>query len=284
MRRAKALPLARQNVSRLLADLKHDPVGKWRLHLKIAHELLAERKSISSEAAVCLIINSVSAAQECAVKINNRSLDISAYRACVKFRDSLERIANCAKRSSAELRRQLDAAVLPLVREGPGDLEVMGAIFDGAAGVFKRFPEHEPAQAALAIMCDLEAADDDAFVMKNMYESLGNLDRRRIEKALDAISKRDFEKYMSAARVFKTLASTLEDDPATKSSNSIRTLLVEYCVEIGKLWLAAGLRPSRTRREGDPAYKVLSIGSQISFSLKWSNQTRSAIERIRMRS
>src|SRR5262249_41129729 len=128
---AHAIPLARRRLNPFVLDLKSKPTEKWPPHLRRAWNILRSETelALSEEAALSLIIKSVSAAHKCGQAINQRSADIAEFQTRTKLRDTLRRIAKCSKRAPARLRRQLDGQVVPLIRGSTINLEVIDTIF-----------------------------------------------------------------------------------------------------------------------------------------------------------
>jgi hypothetical protein len=125
-RHARAIPLARRRLNSFVLDLESKPTEEWPPHLRRARNIVCSESepALPEEAALSLIIKSVSAAHKCGQAINQRSADIAEFQTRVKLHDPLRRIAKCAKRAPARLRRRLDKQVVALIRESVIDLEV----------------------------------------------------------------------------------------------------------------------------------------------------------------
>ena len=255
-RQARAIPLARRRLNSFVLDLKSKPTDEWPPHLRRAWNILHSESELAlfEEAALSLIIKSVSAAHKCAQAINQRSAEIAEFQTCTKLHDTLRRIAKCAKRAPARLRRLLDEQVVPLIREGTIDLEVIGAIFDAAVAAFREFPKVEASRTALREMCGMPPDHVRVVVIKSEYAAAGEAYQRQAEGAIAALAKSSNHK-LSASDVFNALASPLGSDQGTRPNAQIYDLIVEYVAEIATFWRQAGLRPSRATRLEDPTYR-----------------------------
>ena len=109
----------------------------------MARRLLCNELGLTEEEMLTIVTGSVTAAHDCARAINRRSVDIIEFKARDKLGVAFARIAKCAKRAPAKLRRRLNERLIPLIREAPIDLEVIEAIFDAAVAAFWEFPKEE---------------------------------------------------------------------------------------------------------------------------------------------
>jgi hypothetical protein len=210
--------------------------------------------ALSEEVALSLIIKSVSAAHKCGQAINQRSGDIAKYETRTKLHDKLRRIAKCAKRAPARLRRRLDEQLVSVIRENTIDLEVIDAIFDAAVAAFREFPKVEPSRTALREMCGMAPDHDRIVMIKSEYVAVGKTYQRKAEDAIAALAKLSSHQA-SASDVFNALASVLHSDKTTHPNAQIFDLIVDYVAEIATIWRQAGLRPSRARHPEDPTYR-----------------------------
>lgn len=137
-RQARPIHLARRRLGPLLLALKSSPAEKWPKLLSMARRLLCNELGLTEEEMLTVVTGSVTAAHGCARAINRRSVDIIEFKARDKLGVAFARIAKCAKRAPAKLRRRLNERLIPLIREAPIDLEVIEAIFDAAVGVSER--------------------------------------------------------------------------------------------------------------------------------------------------
>src|SRR6266478_3050270 len=126
--------------------------------------------------------------------INRRSVDIAKVRGRDELGVAFARIAKCAKRAPAKLRRRLNESIVALVRENCVDLEVIEAILDSAAAVFAEFPKEEAAKTALRLMCGMTPDHDRIVMIKGDYSVLSNADQRKAENAIGAFAKASNDK------------------------------------------------------------------------------------------
>jgi hypothetical protein len=254
-RRARAVHLARRRLNSFVLDLKSKPTVEWPPHLRLAWNTLHSESELAlpEAAALSLIIKCVSAAHKCGQTINQRSGDIAEFQNRTKLHDTLRRIAKCAKRAPARLRRRLDEQVVPLTRESTIDLEVIDAIFDAAVAAWWEFPTVEASRTALREMCGMPPDHDRVVVIKSLYAAVGEAYQREAEGAIAALAKSPNHK-LSASDVFNALASALCSEQDTRPNAQIYDLIVEYVGEIATFWRQAGLRPSRATRLEDPTY------------------------------
>jgi hypothetical protein len=237
-------------------DLKSRPTVEWPPHLRLAWNVLHSESelSLSKEVALSLMIESALAAHKCGQAINHRSAEIAEFQTRAKLHDTLRRIAKCAKRAPATLRRRLDEQVGALIRESVIDLEVIDAIFDAAVAAFEEFPNAEASRTALREMCDRTPDRDRVVVIKSEYEAVGVAYQRKAEEAIAVLASSSSHKA-SASDVFNALASVLCSDQASHPSTQTYDSIVEYVAEIAAFWRHAGLRPSRAVRPDDPTYR-----------------------------
>jgi hypothetical protein len=110
-RRTKPVPLARMDLNRLIRTLRQRSTSEWPRHVSSALEVLTLELKVDQQTALDLLIAAVSAAHRCASAVEQRALAQSRARARADVHKALLRIAKCAARSPAELRRSLDRSV-----------------------------------------------------------------------------------------------------------------------------------------------------------------------------
>jgi hypothetical protein len=253
MRRlARAVPLGRMSVGRLVLDMRFQDPSHWPKPLRMAYDVLCARPGCSEQVALQLVIDAIRAALACARQIDQRSRTIAQVQARKRMRKACARTANCATRASASLRRDLDRAVVELVRQPPIDTEKIYAFFDAVNEAFAKHRDEEAAKtadSALAIRVDGEIHQLD---WKLEYESLSSFSQRRLESRLsDLISSANG--IPSAAQVFDAMAVAFAAEPVN-SDPAIATLIRDYVEDVAELWWAAGLKPTRARHPEDPTY------------------------------
>src|SRR6202521_4508534 len=110
-RRTKPVPPARMDLNKLIRTLRQRSTSEWSRHLSSALEVLTVELKVDRHTALDLLIAAVSAAHRCACAVEQRALAQSRERARAAVHKALLRIAKCAARSPAELRRSLDRSV-----------------------------------------------------------------------------------------------------------------------------------------------------------------------------
>jgi hypothetical protein len=130
-----------------------------------------------------------------------------------------------------KLRKRLNEVVLPLILNKSVDAEIFDAIFDAVARVFFEFPKEESATTALRVMCGLPPDHDHVITIKSDFSGLDHAYQRKAEKAISVIANASNKKM------------TVSD-----------TIIVDYVAKVAKVWLGAGLKPSRARHKYDPNY------------------------------
>ena len=251
-RRARVIHLARRRLDPLILELKSKPTKEWPPHLNEACKLL-RKSDFSDKELRSVVVRSISAAQACAREINRRSDDVVRCRAVGTLATAFRRVANCAKRAPLKLRKRLNDVVVPLILNKSVDLEIIDAIFDAVAKVFFEFPEEESATTALRVMCGLPPDHDHDIVIKSDFSVLDNIYQRKAEKAITTIAEASNKKTI-VPDTFDALASTLNSAQSKKVSAEVHTLIVDYVAKVAKVWLAAGLKPSRAWHEYDRKY------------------------------
>jgi hypothetical protein len=152
-----------------------------------------------------------------------------------------------------ELRNRLKEVVVPLILNKSVDAEIFDAIFDAVATVFFEFPKEESATTALRVMCGLPPDHERVIVIKSNFSGLNHAYRRKAERAVSAIANAS-NKKITISDIFDVLASALDSGPSKKVSAEVHTFIVDYVAKVAKVWVEAGLNPSRARREDDPNY------------------------------
>jgi hypothetical protein len=254
-RHTRANPLVRRRLSKLIEDLKSEAPRKWPRRFSLAWVILHDELNLAEQPARSVLDSSASAAHACAQAINRRVENIVEFQTCSKLHKAFERIAKCAERAPAALRRRLDVAIIPLIQNKYIDLEVIEAIFDGAVEVFSEYSHHEAAKTALAVLTYQVAGDERYPTVKNEFPGLSAEDRIKSEKALTALGKASKKRKATTSDVFAALAGALRTEQSAKLNSQIHTLIVDYVAAVADVWRRAGLKPSRARHPTDPAYR-----------------------------
>jgi len=116
-RRARPVPFARMRPDSVLRDLAVVPMAEWPKHLRLARTILSDELGLDDARAQAVLIASYRASHACAHAINERSRDIAAFAERLKLRKIFRRVAKCARRSPAHLRRVLDRGVSSAIRD-----------------------------------------------------------------------------------------------------------------------------------------------------------------------
>lgn len=111
---ARSGPLSRR--------LNSKPPSEWPEHVKLAWAILRDELQVTEERSFQLILDSISAAQNCAETINRRSRNIIEANSRAKMCLVFKRVDKCCRRASAGVRRRLDEAILPFLAQDPIDL------------------------------------------------------------------------------------------------------------------------------------------------------------------
>ena len=223
-RHARPVPLARINLRRLRENLRAAAPTSWPRHLAQAFEIL---NKIDEQRARDLLIEAVGAADACARAVDGRVTARSREEARNKAEKALARLARCAGRAPAEPRRRLDRMVKTVLSRGTCD-----------AGDLQRLV-HQAGQVAVVLVTHIEA----------LHPAV----RRRAEEAVSQLS-REHHLSWNASHVFNVMAMALSTQHADNTASEISDLLVEYVRQVGEVWKAYGLKPSRARDNSDPNY------------------------------
>jgi hypothetical protein len=249
VRRARPVPLARTNLRRLQARLRAAAPTTWPRHLAQAFAIL---EKIDEPGARDLLIETVAAAFACARAIDDRVMARSREEARDKAGKALTRLAKCAGRASAELRRRLDRTVKTVLSRGTCDAEDLQRLVHRIGNVCRRCNE-EPAATALRAMGFLKSPDQRTIGLVTHIEALHPVVRRRGEEALSQLC-REHHLPWKASYVFNEMATALSTSHPDDTASGISDVLVEYVRRVCEAWKAYGLKPSRARNASDPKY------------------------------
>jgi hypothetical protein len=232
-RRARVNFRARIPLSGLQIRIRSQPARDWPLYLFIAWEILTSEMGLSDTKARSIILKSVAAAHRCVTAQNDQLSDIARNQAQKRIRIACSRIPNCINRAPAALRRRIDQAILPLIKE-PIDFEALESIFETARKIFEPFQDNKPLRAALESL-------------KKVH--LSTLSTTSQDKVLKAIAgfKAENNANRTAARLFTTIGAALSGEIATRPSPQISNLIVRYVEELAAIWRHAELKPSRAQ-------------------------------------
>jgi hypothetical protein len=228
---------ARRSLPQLLLRLRSKPNGEWPPPLSDAWQILNSDLKLPHVKALPVILESVSAAQQCLKAQNQQLRDLEQIEAATRIRRVCNRISKGINRASVALGRRLDLAILPLVQTPPIDLEVIESIFEAAATIFEEFPEGETFCTAIRALRDLPTAP---------FYSLDIALRSEAEKAISnfAVSS-NVKPQIRATDVFATLAEALDGAKIKKPTTQSGISITHYVSAVAEIWRRAGLKPSR---------------------------------------
>jgi len=249
-RHVQLFHLAQARRGPLSRRLNAKPPSEWPEHINLAWAILHDELGLPEARAFQLILDSVSAAQNCAETINRRSRHIVDANSRANVRLAFKRVANCCRRASAGLRRHLDQAILRLLAQASIDSEVIEVIIEAAAAEFELFSEEDAAATGCRAMI-VTVKGRETNWLKNEYAGLRAETQRDCEAALSKLGKK--RKFLKAYMVFDALAACLEHESTRVSDPA--TLISNYVSAVALLWKAAGLYPGRAYRESDTSYK-----------------------------
>jgi hypothetical protein len=253
-RRPHVLHQARVRVADRVRALTVTEEANWPKHLKLACKILHDELGLPAQQARKITINSVSPAHACAQAIDRRANSIAEYDTRIKARQAFARLAKCARRGPAGVRRCLDERVRPLVQCCVVDSEVIEEILGAATSVFAGCPDNEAARTALRALSVTSSEGRQTIGLCSDYSGLHFDAKRECETALVALAEVPTE-AVTAATVFDALGVAITTDRAADASPDVSGLIVRFVVIIATLWREVGLHPTRATRRWDPKYK-----------------------------
>ncbi len=224
----------RQNLSQFLLQLRAKPVHDWPERLQEAWRLLNAEMLLPAAKALCVVLNSVSAAHRCVRAHSQQVNELEQAKARTIIRRACKLVSNGIRRAPAALRRRLNEGIFPLFRESVIDLEAIESIFVAALRTFDEFPESKSSRAAVRALRE---------ICETLFSMLAMSLRNRTEKAIVELAAASTPKH--SADVFPTMAAALDGGKISVSTQS-RKAMVNYVAELAEVWRRAGLRPSRT--------------------------------------
>jgi hypothetical protein len=266
--RARAVPFARTRPESLTRDMAVLPVAEWPKHLRLARSILIDKRVFDEEKALAVLVASYCAAHACAQAINQRSRDIADFAQRLKLRKIFKRIAKCARRSPAPLRRLLDRGVGCAIHDRVVDAESIEALIQALIAAFASFPKEAPALTVLRAIAPLSSLLEDANIespncldayfaeasvlLQQEYSALRAIDQRTIENALTALRDSGNAEF-DAADVCESIARALDGDKGI--SLALHDLITEYVAVLAEIWLQNGVKPARAARSSNPSYR-----------------------------
>jgi hypothetical protein len=267
-RRARPVPFARMRADSVLRDLAVVPMAEWPRHLRLARNILSDELDLDGAKAQAVLIASYRASQTCAQAISQRSRDIADFMACLKLRKIFARVAKCARRSTAPLRRVLDRGVCSAIHDNTVDAESMAGLINALVAAFASFPKEESSLTILRAITPRSSlptsANSDWYCLRRRfaeasqllqqdYEALRPSDQRAIESALTAL--RDNNAEFDAADVCVEISRALGKNEREVIAPFAHDLITDYAVAIAQIWRQHGLRAARARNPWNTAYR-----------------------------
>jgi hypothetical protein len=191
-------------------------------------------------------------ANACVRAIDSRVSARSREDARDKAAKALARLARCAERAPAELRRRFDRTVKTVLSRGTWDMVDLQRLVHRIGEVCRKYDE-EPAATALRAMGFPKSPDQRTIGLVTHIEALHPLVRRRAEEALSQLG-REHHLSWKASHLFNVMAAALSTPHRDNTASQISDLLVEYVRQVGEVWRAYRLKPSRARHDLDPKY------------------------------
>ena len=144
-RKARPTPFARRHLALVIRDMEVSPTTDWPKHLRLARKILVEELSLDDAKALSVAKATFQAAHACAQARDKRSSDIAYFAQRQKVRGIFERIANCARRSPAKLRRTLIDGIDSVFHGRVVDGEDIEKLFDKSDKVLRFLHEWQMA-------------------------------------------------------------------------------------------------------------------------------------------
>jgi hypothetical protein len=255
-RQTRGVPFARMRIDIVLRDLAAQPRADWPKHLRLAWEILANKRGVDDTTARAVVVASLSAAHRCGQAIDQRSRANVSAAAPSKLHNVFARIARCIRRSPAALRRVLDCEVCSFVRNTSIDLESMEVLIDRFIAGFALLPKEETSLTVLRAVfprvllpkskrIDLlrRRFTQGAVFLKNDYAALPSVDQRRVETTLTTLQRRRAE--FDAADVCEVIVKALDSDDGNAINIAIHDLITDYVAAVAEIWLQHGMKPGR---------------------------------------
>jgi len=226
------------------AVLVADPRG-WPLHLRLAWEILHSDLVVPTQTARILISRSLKAANECAVRMNERAQQAEECERSNKVEKAFARLFLCAKRAPAKLRHLLDEKISSVLQSDHVDVETIEALLQASRAAFEELPDSEPAQTALLAMDIYREHGYDTIGLTVDFSSLSPLVQEDCKSALSLAVKNGT--VDGAEVVFKVLADGIT--PLARPPRGASDIVIDYVATVASIWRSQGLRPARAWSE-----------------------------------
>jgi hypothetical protein len=219
----------------------------------MALDVLRTGLRLPAHLSVQLVIDSAAAAHTCASAISDFSDASVRAQALIRLSKAFDRIGNCAKRAPANLRKELDQALAPLVRQQEHiDIEAVEAIFEVSDRVLAEHTGEEAADTALSALGSRHDGEGRRITLKLDFETLSSLSQDRVVNSLSALMTSSGGE-LTASEIFHRLADACGAETA-KVDPRIGPLITDYVAVVAGLWRAHKLKPSRAVNPSDPRY------------------------------
>jgi len=253
-------------IDSVLRNLTAQPSSDWPKHLRLASEILANKRGVDDTTARAVLFASFSAAHRCAQAIDQRSRANVSAAANSKLHNVFARIARCIRRSPAALRRVLDCEVCSYVRNTSIDLDSMEVLIDRFTAGFALLPKEETSLTVLRAVFPRvllpksnrigllrRCFTQGAVFLKNDYAALPSVDQRRVETTLTTLQRRRAQ--FDAADVCEAIANALNGNKERIANTLIADLITNYVASVALIWVRHGIRPSRAVDHLNPNYR-----------------------------
>ena len=240
---------------------------EWPKHLRLARKILVDELSLDDAKALSVLDASFRAAHACAQAIDKRSSDIEYFAQRQKVRGIFERIAKCARRSPASLRRALNDGVGSSFDDQVVDGESIEILFDNLFAAFASAPRSEVSRTVLRATASKSALSDrkptpakvhrglakSAKFLKQDYSALHPINQHHVESSLGTLL-RSRDATVDAANVSETIAKAL-DDKADDISSAVHDLVTDYVADLAYIWKQHDLKPARAAHRSKRDYR-----------------------------
>jgi len=245
LRAQLSLVVRKREPLQLQAVMVGDP-GGWGRHLQLAWAILHVSLAVPAPAARKLMTRSIRVAYECAIRMNDRIQQTNEHDRARSVKQALQRLAHCAKRAPARLRRLIDEQIVRLLQGGEVDLETIEALFQAAREAFDQFPDSEAATTGLSALGVYREQGYDTIGLAGDFSSLSSLLQANCTSALSQALRGGAE--FRAETVFEVLAEGIS--PPARPPRGAADIMIDYVSAVAAAWNSAG----RALKFGDPAY------------------------------
>jgi hypothetical protein len=213
----------------------------WPLHLQLAWSILRNDLTLSGCAARQLIARSSKAAQECAIRMNERVQASEVFERANIVKQALHRLSHCMERAPARLRHLLDHKIKSFLQDTHVDLETIEALLLASRETFEQFPDSEAAQTALSTLGVYREHGYDVTGLRTDFSSLSPLLQESCISVLSVALQRGGP--TSAVTIFEVLAQAISlPAPPPRGAADI---VIDYVAAVAATWRSAGLRAGR---------------------------------------